>query len=61
MIAGTPQPNPTIRGTKAFPGSPSALIRRSITKAALAIYPESSRKDKAKNKQKMTGMNVETH
>ena len=43
---GTLQPKPTISGTKDFPGKPSACIRRSITNAARAIYPESSRKER---------------
>ena len=37
MMAGTLQPKPTIKGTKALPGSPNARIRRSMTKAARAM------------------------
>ena len=46
ITEGTLQPKPTISGTKDFPGRPNACIRRSITKAARAIYPESSRKER---------------
>ena len=34
MTAGTLQPKPTISGTKALPGSPIPIIKRSTTNAA---------------------------
>ncbi len=46
MTAGTLHPNPTISGTKAFPGNPIRPISRSITNAARDMYPESSRTDR---------------
>ena len=37
MMAGTLQPKPTIKGTKALPGRPMARIERSMTNAARAM------------------------
>ena len=59
IMAGTLQPKPTKSGTKALPGSPSARIRRSITNAARAMYPDSSKMAKNRNMKKTTGMKVE--
>ncbi len=60
ITAGTLQPKPTISGTKARPGRPRKRIRRSITKAARAMYPESSKIAKKKNRKNTTGIKVET-
>ena len=60
MIAGTLQPNPTIIGTNDFPGKPIIRINLSITKAALAMYPESSNADKNINKNPIIGINEAT-
>ena len=45
-IAGTEHPNPIRRGTKLLPERPSFLSSLSITKATLAIYPVSSRRER---------------
>ena len=42
IIAGTEQPKPIIRGINDLPCKPILCIRRSIIKAARAIYPEAS-------------------
>ena len=60
IIAGTLHPKPTIMGTNALPGSPKKRIKRSITKAARAIYPESSSIERNKNKNPTIGMKVAT-
>ena len=46
MTDGTLQPKPTISGTNDLPGRPRDCIRRSMTNAARAMYPESSRKER---------------
>jgi hypothetical protein len=58
IIAGTEHPNPTSIGTKLFPGSPIHLINLSITKAARAIYPESSKIERHRNMNPTGGRNV---
>ncbi len=59
-MAGTEQPKPTIIGTNDFPGRPILRINLSITKAARAMYPESSSIESMRNIEKITGINVAT-
>ena len=49
MMAGTVQPKPMSMGMKALPDRPKRRSTRSMIKAARAMYPESSRKDKNRN------------
>ena len=58
IMAGTEQPNPKSNGRNAFPESPTRLIRSSMTNAALAIYPLSSRYPRARKRIKMLGRKV---
>ena len=60
MTAGTLQPNPTTSGTNAFPGNPMIRMKRSIRKAARAMYPESSRNDRNRYRKPMIGIKVAT-
>src|SRR5574344_588921 len=48
IIAGTPQPVPIRMGMKDLPDKPNLRKILSMMKATLAIYPESSNKDKKK-------------
>ena len=50
MMAGTPQPVPIKIGMKDLPERPNLRKIRSIIKATRAIYPESSRIDRKKNR-----------
>ena len=58
---GTLQPKPTMSGTKAFPGKPSARIKRSIINAPRAIKPTSSKNDSDKNNAAITGIKLATN
>jgi len=49
MMAGTEHPNPISIGMNALPDNPKWRSSLSMMKAALAIYPESSRKERNKN------------
>ena len=60
MIAGTLHPNPTSIGTKLFPGSPIQRMNLSITNAARAMYPESSRIERHRNMNPTGGRKVPT-
>ncbi|OPY52342.1 MAG: hypothetical protein A4E48_01162 [Methanosaeta sp. PtaU1.Bin060] len=60
MIAGTLQPKPIIRGMNERPCRPRRYMKRSITKAALAIYPLSSRMESARKRPKTGGMKTST-
>lgn len=58
ITAGALQPKPMNMGIKDFPLRPSFLKRRSMTKAALAIYPLSSSMDMKKNRIMICGTNT---
>ncbi len=58
IMAGTLQPNPTSIGINDFPGNPRIRIKRSITNAARAMYPESSSKERKRNIKPMGGIKV---
>ena len=60
ITEGTLQPKPTISGTNAFPGKPSARIMRSIINAPRAIKPTSSKNDRDKNNAAITGIKLAT-
>ncbi len=60
IMAGTLHPKPTNIGINAFPGRPIALMSLSITKAALAIYPESSKIERHRNINPIGGIKVAT-
>ena len=60
MIAGTEHPNPKRRGMKLLPCSPIRCMRRSVTNAARAMYPEYSRNAIARNSSIMLGKNTMT-
>ena len=60
MIAGTVQPKPSTSGTKERPCSPNRRITPSITNAARAMYPESSRIAIAKKRKRMFGRKTST-
>ncbi len=60
IIAGTLQPNPINIGTKDLPGSPMAVMTRSTTKPARAMYPVPSIKARNINMVVNTGMKVIT-
>ena len=62
-VAASPgrlQPKPTTIGRNARPSSPRARIRRSMTNAARAKYPQSSSRDSMMNMMPIGGMNVAT-
>ena len=50
MTPGTPQPVPIKIGMKDFPDNPNLRNTRSITKAILAMYPQSSRSARNRNR-----------
>ena len=58
IIAGTLHPKPTSMGINDFPGRPKNCMNLSITKAALAIYPESSRNERPRNMKPIGGIKV---
>ena len=60
IIAGTEHPKPIIIGIKERPDKPNFLKIRSKIKATRAIYPESSRIEKNKNKNKICGKKPKT-
>ncbi len=60
MTPGTPHPVAISIGMKDFPERPNFLKSRSMTKAILAIYPQSSRKLKHKNNIINCGRNPNT-
>lgn len=53
MMAGTEQPKPINMGMKLLPWRPILCISRSITKAALAMYPLSSRTAMARKRRQI--------
>ena len=61
ITPGTQHPKPSIMGMNDLPLRPaSEFITRSMTKAALARYPESSRKVRRRKSMKMFGVNTRT-
>ena len=60
MMAGTPQPMPTIIGMNDLPERPNFRQMRSITNATRAMYPQSSRNARKRNTRTMTGTNPRT-
>ena len=60
MIPGTPHPVPTRIGMKDFPERPKNLNTRSMTKAALAMYPMSSSMQRTRNSTSIWGRNPMT-
>jgi len=60
IIPGTLHPKPITNGINALPFKPIFDIPLSIINAALAIYPESSRKEIIKNKINICGINTKT-
>src|SRR5699024_4519551 len=60
MVAGNEHPNPIIIGIKALPDKPNFLNILSKINATLAIYPESSKIEKNKNKIKICGTKPKT-
>ena len=60
MMAGTPQPKPTISGMMPLPVRPTRRMIGSMMKATRAIYPVPSRKDSMKNSVKMSGTKLMT-
>jgi len=58
--AGTLQPVPMMRGMKLFPWRPMRCIRRSMMKAARAMYPVSSRNAMQPMRSMITGTNTMT-
>ena len=60
IIAGTLHPKPITNGITAFPGKPNLFIILSVINGILAMYPLSSKKDMAKNKNANIGKNTNT-
>ena len=60
MMAGTLQPNPISMGIKDFPCRPIRCMILSIKKAALDIYPVSSKREMQKKRIRMLGKNTMT-
>ena len=60
ITAGTLQPNPMIIGMNDFPCRPILCMRRSMMKAARAIYPESSRRDMNRYRRRILGKKTST-
>ena len=60
MMAGTEQPKPMSMGTKLLPDRPIFRKSLSMTKATRAIYPESSRMDRKKNRVTTMGKKLST-
>ena len=60
IIPGTAQAKLLSKGTNAFPCNPTARIRRSIRKAARAMYPLSSRMEIKRNSSRICGRNAST-
>ena len=60
ITPGTVHPKPISIGTILRPESPIFLNSLSITKATLAMYPLSSRRDRKKNRVTITGRKLST-
>ncbi|OQA52416.1 MAG: hypothetical protein BWY45_03160 [Euryarchaeota archaeon ADurb.Bin294] len=60
MIAGTLHPNPIRNGMNERPCRPTECISRSMTNAALARYPVSSRMESSRNRTNMLGTKTRT-
>ena len=58
IMAGTEQPKPMSMGMNALPDRPKCRRVRSMTKAALAMYPLSSKNARARNRMKILGRKV---